>query len=267
MTPGQQLRAIREKLGLTLRDVENASARLAAKYGMDDYNLPLSRLSEIETKGVLPSIYRLYTLAVIYRVSVEDILSWFGIDFSRVSADTSVVEPPKSHLLSLRTYQAPVEIPVRIDPGFDVRRTTNIGRMVERWGSVPFAYLRELVGNQYTYGYIGVEDFTMYPLLLPGSFVQIDEARNKVVEAAWRSEYERPIYFVETRDGYTCCWCSIKGIQLILQPHPLSPVQPRVLRDQQEAEIIGQVVGIAMRLGEWAVPDATGKPKALRPVN
>ena len=62
---GQQLRVLREKLGLTMRDVEIASSALAAKRGNDDFSLTLSRLSDIETKGVIPSIYRLYSLAVI----------------------------------------------------------------------------------------------------------------------------------------------------------------------------------------------------------
>ena len=41
---------------------------------------------------------------------------------------------------------------------------------------------------------------------------QVDETKNKVAEGMWRSEFERPIYFVEMRDGYTCCWCSIKRV-------------------------------------------------------
>ena len=76
----------------------------------------------------------------------------------------------------------------------------------------------------------GSEDFTMYPLLPPGTFLQVDESRNKIVPGMWRSEYERPIYFVETREGYTCSWCSLKGEHIILQPHSLSPVAVRMLR-------------------------------------
>jgi hypothetical protein len=34
-----------------------------------------------------------------------------------------------------------------------------------------------------------------------------------------------------------------------LQPHPLSPAQVRILKHPQEAEVIGQVVGVAMRIG------------------
>ena len=59
MNAGQKLRTARENLGLTIRDVETASARLAARYGVEEYNIPLSRLSDIETKGVTPSVFRL----------------------------------------------------------------------------------------------------------------------------------------------------------------------------------------------------------------
>ncbi len=250
MNAGQKLRAAREKLGLTIRDIEIASARLAQKYNNEDFNIPLSRLSDIETKGVVPSIYRLYVLSVLYRLSVHELMEWYGIDLGKTGEDLRTVEPPRTHVMHTNLGNTEIQVPVRMDPAFDVRRTTNIGRMVERWGVVPLAYLEHLAGTSYTYGYIGTEDFTMYPLLMPGSFVQIDESRTKIAEGTWRSEYERPVYFIETRDGFTCCWCALQQNQLVLQPHPLSPVQPRILRDQQDAEIVGQVVGVAMRLGD-----------------
>jgi transcriptional regulator with XRE-family HTH domain len=258
MSAGHKLRIAREKLGLTIRDVETASARLANKYGNEDYNIPLSRLSDIETKGIIPSIFRLYALAVIYRVSFEELLAWYGVDLTQTAQDLGVLEPPKSHLLRATLGAAEVQLPVKMDPAFDIRRTANVGRMIEKWGAIPCIYLQHLSASSYTYGYIGTEDFTMYPLLLPGSFVQIDESRNKIAEGMWRSEYERPMYFVETREGYTCCWCALRQNQLVLQPHPLSPVQPRILKDQQEAEVLGQVVGIAMRLVESSTTAAKG---------
>jgi hypothetical protein len=89
----------------------------------------------------------------------------------------------------------------------------------------------------------------------------VDESRSEVVQGIWRSEYERPIYFVETREGYTCSWCSLKGDHIILQPHPLSPVAVRVLRHPQEAEVVGQVVGIALKLGEWVPVESLPAPK------
>jgi hypothetical protein len=108
---------------------------------------------------------------------------------------------------------------------------------------------------------------TMYPILPPSSFIQVDESKSKVLEGGWRSEYERPIYFIETRDGHTCCWCTLTREDIILQPHPLSPVPPRVF-GHDEAEVLGQVVGVAMRLGEWrSVPDSAPGPKERAALN
>ena len=66
----------------------------------------------------------------------------------------------------------------------------------------------------------------------------------------------------------------IRKGEIVLQSHPLSPVQPRILKHPQEAEVIGQVVGVAMRLADWypatqpqqqATPELTeGEPKEVR---
>ena len=217
---GQKLRLLREQLGLTMRDVENASARIALKHDNDEFSMPLSRLSDIETKNVIPSIFRLYSFAVIYRQDMRVLMSWYGVDLNGLVFDLDVTMPPKSHVSEALANLSSVQMPLRLDPSFDPRRTVNFGRMVEQWGLVPLAYLAQFASCQYTYGYIGSEDLTMYPILPPGSFVQVDESRNKVLDGGWRSEYERPIYFVETREGHVCCWCTVTKEEIILQPPP-----------------------------------------------
>ena len=263
--PGKSLRTLREKLGLTMRDVEHSSARVAEKHHNEEFSIPPSRLSDIETKGILPSIFRLYTLSIIYRRDFRELMSWYGVDLNNSPADLGLVSPPKSHVSDALSGVAAMRVPVRMDPGFDEHRTTNLGRMVEKWGLVPVAYLAQFANSDFTYGYVGTEDFTMYPILPPGSFIQVDESRNRVLEGSWRSEYERPIYFVETRDGHTCSWCSMRREEIILQPHPLSPVPVRILRHPQEAEVLGQVVGVAMKLTEWHALDSAPSSK-VQPV-
>ena len=63
---GANLRALRERLGLTMREVETGSARIAERHTNDEFAISPSRLSDIGTKGSVPSIFRLYSLAVIY---------------------------------------------------------------------------------------------------------------------------------------------------------------------------------------------------------
>lgn len=245
-----------------MRDVETSSARMAEKYRNEEFSIPPSRLSDIETKATLPSIYRLYTLSVIYRRDLRELMAWYGVDMNNMAADLGLVAPPRSHISDALAGMSAAQVPVRLDPSFDERRTANLGRMVEKWGLVPLAYLAQFATCSFTYGYIGNEDFTMFPILPPGSFIQVDESRNKVMEGSWRSEYERPIYFIETRDGHTCCWCSLQNESLILQSHPLSPVPVRMLRHPQEAEVLGQVVGVAMKLTEWRALEPSPGSKA-----
>lgn len=265
LSPGQRLRSLREQLGLTIRDVEAASLRLARKYSNSEFSISLSRLSDIETKGLVPSIYRLYSFSVIYKKDTKEILAWYGIDLTQSSCDFDLVGIPKTHKLDILPNPGAIKLPVAFDPSFDIRRTTNIGRMIQKWGAVPFSFLAQFASAEYTYAYIGTDDFTMYPLLLPGSFVQIDETENQIKNEGWRSEYERPIFFVETREGFVCCWCTeIDRDQIVLQPHPLSPVAPRILKHPQEAEVVGKVVSVAMRLDEWSFAEPNG-PKKARP--
>src|SRR5258706_8741782 len=59
MLPGLRLRQARERLGLTYRDVERASYELAARRGRADFILHISRLADIENRGVVPGLHKL----------------------------------------------------------------------------------------------------------------------------------------------------------------------------------------------------------------
>lgn len=248
MHPGKRLRQLREQLGLTVRDVEASSVRLASKRGNRAYSIPLSRLSDIENKEVVPSIYRFYSLAAIYRCNIREILTWYGVDLDEMAEDLSIAAVPRTHRIESMDDAGNVKIPVLQDSAFDLAQSQNLGRVIQQWGTVPLAFLHRFANVRFTYAYLGSEDLTMSPILPPGSFLQIDESRDKVVEGAWRSEYDRPIYFLETRGGYRCGWCRLQNGQLTLQPHPLSPEPVRIFRHPQEVDVVGEVVGVAMQL-------------------
>lgn len=125
---GQSLRILRERLGLTMRDVETASALIAARHKSDEFAIPPSRLSDIETKGVVPSIYRLYSLSIIYRRDARELLSFFGVDLNKTAEDLHLASPPKSHVADAVQGNSTAQIPVRIDPSFDARFTVKYGK-------------------------------------------------------------------------------------------------------------------------------------------
>ena len=71
-----------------------------------------------------------------------------------------------------------------------------------------------------------------------------------MITETWISEFDRPIYFLEHRRGYLCGWCSQNEDQLILIPHPASGETPLVFSLPADVDVIGQVVGVAMRLDQ-----------------
>ena len=76
---GQRLRRARERLNLKFRDVELASQKIAERHNNQEFAVLISRLSDIESHGTLPSIYRLYSLCCIYRLDMNEALRWYGI--------------------------------------------------------------------------------------------------------------------------------------------------------------------------------------------
>ena len=137
---------------------------------------------------------------------------------------------------------------------WDFEITMDIQPFLIELSSVPLGDLIGSIRPGYRYGYVGTNDRTMYPLITPGAIVQIDERRKRIVSGPWSRESERPIYFLETRGGFACCWCAIEDGDVILQPHPLSPERVRIL-PLNDIDVIGQVVAVAMRLDTFADKD------------
>ncbi len=210
--------------------VEAVSSQIAERRGNKQFLVPPSRLSEIETLGVVPSIYRFYSLAVAYHKDIRKLMSWFGVELDQISADISLSAPANSHLCDAVSNISAMRTPVLVDNSLDRQATAYFSEIGQNWGVVPITYLNHLVSGKYTYGFIGSEDLMMYPLIPPGTFLQIDESKSRIVKGPWKSEYERPIYLVETRAGNTCCWCTLNGGETDLQPHPLSPHPAKALK-------------------------------------
>ena len=78
---GAELRAIRQQLGWSMREVHAASVALAKKHRQPAFVIAPSVLHRIETRNSTPSIHRLYALALIYKRTLKEILSLYGIPF------------------------------------------------------------------------------------------------------------------------------------------------------------------------------------------
>jgi transcriptional regulator with XRE-family HTH domain len=261
LPPNEQLKDLRTRLRITTRDVAEFSQRVAESEGNPEFQISNAWLTQIENSDSVPSIFKLYSLSSIYRIKFTDLLLLYGVDLQRLTLHQLASPLPHTHLTTLEVYDSErtISFPVRFDRSFDLDSTNLISRMVEVWGEVPIALVQQLDIRHSQYGYIGLQDLMLYPLLRPGSFVQIDPRVRKMQPQRWRTEFDRPIYFVELRDGYACSWCDLQDGHLLLLPHPLSPCGVRRFSYGTEAEIVGQVTGVAMRLTEAPAADGAGK--------
>ncbi len=248
---GQKLKRARERLNLRFRDVEEASIQIANRHSNDEFIIALSRLSDIENRGTVPSIFRLYSLCTIYRLDINEVLDWYGVNMGSLAADAGSIQLEKTHVIGFSgSGYGDVQMPLSLDPGIDLRRTTFLSRMIQRWGKLPLMMLNGMDLKNFRYAYIGTEDWGMFPLIQPGSLILIDESRRKVVNTGWTNEFERPIYFLEHRKGFACGWCTLNENQLVVQPHPASGSYPEVYLFPEDIDVIGQVTGVAMRLDQ-----------------
>ena len=264
--PGPTLKELRNRLGITVREVEEHSQRIAEAQGNPEFFVSNNWLTRLENTNAVPSIHKLFSLSAVYRVRFFDLLPLFGINLDLLQKYEVETPTRHTHLLTLDEAdpEKRVTFPVRFDPGFRVEETNLLSRMVQVWGEIPISLIQSLDIRRGQYGYIGLQDFTMFPLLRPGSFVFIDDTLREVQSARWRTELERPIYFIELRDGYACCWCEKKGDDLLLIPHTLS-AQPHRILAPNDAEVVGQVTAVAMRLVGSPPPDALARTSPQLP--
>lgn len=250
MKAGDRLRLIRNKLNVTTREVEDLSRRIADQKGNEEFFISHGWMTKIENENKTPSIYKLFSLCAIYRMKFTDLLMLYEVDLNELARFSLENSLGQTHLSDASIYDPDrtVNFPVRFDPGFDLSKSSLLARMVETWSEIPLALLQHLNMRQHLYGYVGLQDKSMMPLVRPGSFVQIDDTQTRVSNITWKHEYDRPIFFVELRDGYACSWCEQQGRELYLIPHPLSGYPIRHFAYPAEADVVGRVTAVAMRL-------------------
>jgi transcriptional regulator with XRE-family HTH domain len=249
---GKRLRAERLRARLSTRAVQKLSQQIAQQKNNQDYYISHGWLTDVENGKFTPSIYKLYSLSLIYKCNYAEIVAFFGINILDVARDQRLVSLPHTHLMgsSLEPAGQTIVVPVELRENVQLARTNLVSRMFEAWGEIPIALLQQLNLRQCLCGYIGLEDYTLYPLIRPGSFVEIDARQRKVKPGNWQNEFDRPIYFVELRNGYACCWCELDGNQLILIPCPHSRGQIRHVRYPTDGDIVGRVTAVTMRIAE-----------------
>ena len=237
MPAGPQLKTLRHRRNITVREVEQASRRIADAKGDKRFFISNGWLAQLENGASEPSIPKLFSLSVIYQANFLDLLRLYNVDVDDKEKYEPVANPHLTQLISLGND----------GNGHSVLSTLDEERSTRLVSELCAMNARQLAGGEdnapsIIYGHLGSSDLTMHPMIRPGSLLKIDTNQSKLAAGTWRNEYERPIYFIELRDAYACGWCELQGNQLLIIPHPSSPTGVRRFTYPREAEIVGRVI-------------------------
>lgn len=134
-------------------------------------------------------------------------------------------------------------------------------RLLTAWADVPLLLMLDIDWDRGPLVLIGLSDRMMWPLLPPGSLLQLDSRVRTIASGSW-SEFERPIYLVEYRNRFYCCHAQRRGETLRLISHSESPSPPAISIPFKEARVRGQVTPIFRPLATRGT--AAGRPSSRR---
>ena len=240
MPTSQKLKTLRNNRNITVREVEQASRRIAEDKEDKKYFISNGWLAQLENGFSEPSVWKLFSLSVIYHVNLLDLLRLYGVDVDDVEKYYQIAEPHLTQLISnnsngngraLSAISAVcTEQSTRLVPQVEALKAQRISDREDHMTSI-------------IYGHLGLADLSMYPMIRPGALLKIDANQNKLTSIPWSNEYDRPIFFIELREAYACGWCELQGNQLLIIPHHSSPASVRHFTYSREAEVVGRVIG------------------------
>lgn len=254
---GKQLRAERERLGLSLRDVETLSHSVAERRQSFEYNLARTSLADIENGKCAPTLHKLYTLSVIYGRDYDRLAIMCGVPVSEALNEHKTLGLPNTYLIgpTPEAFKPTMQSATELREKLRAERTNLVPKMIETWDEVPLV-LQLMDGSSPLYGYVGMDDYTLYPFVRPGAFVRIDPRQKRIPTVHWYSDHDRPIFFVELHEHYVCSWCEVLDGRLILVPSQQSKRRTQRIRYPAEATIVGRVTGITHDIVEPSAQEA-----------
>lgn len=237
---GARLRAARQKWGLTLREVEERSLRIAQEWGNPSYQISASWLNRVEREGRGLSVIKLIVLAVVYSIPPEQLLAYWPPATNDSSSRISPLGPNTTLLLT----KGPLEEHARswLPDSIAAEPVPDNTTLLSPEDHLPSHYRRGIIGRL---------DKTLDPMIRPGSIILINTQRRAIAHRReWTNEFDRPIYFLLTHTGYLCGWCELdKNTEwLTLVPHSLSYAVAQRWRYRKEVEVIGRVSIVLLRL-------------------
>ncbi len=130
-------------------------------------------------------------------------------------------------------------------------------QLLTRWGDIPLLLMLDIDWKRGPLVIIGLSDYMMWPLLPPGTLLQLEPKARTIIDGNW-SEFERPVYLIEHGGKFYCCHAQQKGEVVVLMPHADSRWTEIKRIPLKDAKVRGQLIPIFRPLATRG--SAAGRP-------
>ena len=96
---GKWLKALRVRFGLSTRDVQEMSRKIATAKQNQEFFLSHNWVTDIEMDKFTPGMFKLYSLSAIYHRRFSEVASQFGLQIGDLNKDSAAIGLPRTHLL------------------------------------------------------------------------------------------------------------------------------------------------------------------------
>lgn len=133
--PGTWIRSLLEERRVKPSAVERISRSIANAKRDPDFFISHASLADIQA-GSIPSIHKIFSLAVCLRVPYEHLLMIFGVDAAELEARLNVPDQAKAGC-SVQLDQPMFRFQLPFDCKRDLRMTTLFSQDLREWAAAP----------------------------------------------------------------------------------------------------------------------------------
>lgn len=248
---GVYARTTRERIGVSFREAQTMTHRIAAYFGDKRYKIALGSLSDAETYDGLPRhISKIFSLCIAYCMDLWQYLRAGGVPVDELNGAAI----PRQFVDDEDTTVDSAQL-MPVVPGSDQNQATE--SVIQRLGEVPFFLLRSvgsIIGQEqlslddvYVWG---KRDPVLHPLLHGAMLLLVNRRQHRVPDARARpSLAERPLFLIRAPDRrYQAGMCAVDGGTMLVRPHSTSRM-PVLTYPARDVVVIGRIAAVLRGFG------------------
>jgi hypothetical protein len=245
---GELLQRARTKMNLSLREAAMMSRRIGEVLNNPTYGISASSLCDYEQSNKPPrDFHKVITLCSLYGFQFHTFLNTIG-----VAHNDAGTQAMPDHCMPRIVRSTVIE-----DTGEQRADTGFLEQLLEQFQEVPL-FLRNSFEWLSTSAKISLDDFfwiggqgdPLHPYLANGLIALVNRRRKTALHFASKPLWQQPIYIILKRDGtYLAACCGAENGTLVIHPYTQDFHRPLSFRNHQDAEIVGQIVAVARKLG------------------